>query len=76
MEQGFTCPSAAPAGRIDYIFANKVMADRLTMCRVITLGEDDLAGDQASDHLALAAEFGAGVVADMPASTFDDAITH
>jgi endonuclease/exonuclease/phosphatase family metal-dependent hydrolase len=76
MEQGFTCPSAAPAGRIDYIFANKVMADRLTMFRVITLGEDDLAGDQASDHLALAAEFGAGVVADMPASTFDDAITH
>jgi hypothetical protein len=44
------------------------------MFRVITLGEDDLAGDQASDHLALAAEFGAGVVADMPASTFDDAI--
>lgn len=76
MEQGFTCPAAAPAGRIDYIFANTVMAERLTMCRVITTGEDDLSGDQASDHLALAAEFGVKVIAGVPASSFDDAVTH
>lgn len=73
MEQGFTCPAAAPAGRIDYIFGNQIMAERLAMCRVITTGEDNLSGDQASDHLALVAEFGAGVVADVPASAFDDA---
>jgi endonuclease/exonuclease/phosphatase family metal-dependent hydrolase len=75
-EQGFTCPAAAPAGRIDYIFANKLLADRLALCRVIARGEDDLSGDQASDHLAVVAEFGEGVVADIPASVFDNAVTH
>jgi endonuclease/exonuclease/phosphatase family metal-dependent hydrolase len=75
MEQGYTCPAAAPAGRIDYIFMNKTMADRLNMCRVLTMGEDDLPGDQASDHLAITAEFGAGVVASVPASTLDNVTT-
>lgn len=76
MERGYTCPAAAPAGRIDYIFVHKIMADRLNACRVLTMGEDDFPGDQASDHLAIAAEFGAGVIASVPTSTLDNVITH
>ena len=60
-EKGFTCPAAAPAGRIDYIFADPVLAKRLQQCEVI-LGSDGLKGDEASDHLPVLAEFGIGVV--------------
>lgn len=60
-DPGFTCPAAAPAGRIDYIFANSVLADRLLDCTVLTHGEDNLVGSAASDHLAVFAEFGPGV---------------
>ena len=53
---GFTCPAAAPAGRIDYIFACPVLADRLASCYVVTEGEG-MPADHASDHLPVVAEF-------------------
>ena len=56
-ECGFTCPASAPAGRIDYIFASPELADRLAASSVITAGEG-LRGNEASDHLAVLAEFG------------------
>ncbi len=56
-EQGFTCPAAAPAGRIDYIFASPSLAGRLIDCNVLCTGEDGITGDQASDHLPLIADF-------------------
>ncbi len=59
--QGFTCPAAAPAGRIDYIFASPLLAERLTDCAVLQTGEDGVTGDEASDHLPILAEFGLGV---------------
>ena len=54
---GFTCPSQAPSGRIDYIFASPELAARLSACRVVTEG-NDVRGDEASDHLPVLAEFG------------------
>ena len=54
---GFTCPSQAPAGRIDYIFASPELAARLSACQVVTEG-NAVRGDQASDHLPVLAEFG------------------
>ncbi|GAC1427575.1 MAG: hypothetical protein NVSMB54_17010 [Ktedonobacteraceae bacterium] len=53
---GFTCPSAAPAGRIDFIFTNPALAERLETCYTVVDG-DGLPGRQASDHLAVAASF-------------------
>ncbi len=53
---GFTYPAAAPAGRIDFIFASPELAARLATCRVITSGEG-LPGEQASDHFPVCAEF-------------------
>ncbi len=53
---GFTCPSVAPAGRIDFIFANPVLAERLETCYTVVDG-DGLRGSEASDHLAVAATF-------------------
>jgi exonuclease III len=57
-KQGFTCPAAAPAGRIDYIFASPALAGRLTDCDVLRISEGGMPGDQASDHLPITAEFG------------------
>lgn len=57
---GFTCPAAAPAGRIDYIFANPLLASRLSACAAVA-GDDEVRGRDASDHLPVMAEFGAGV---------------
>lgn len=57
---GFTCPAAAPAGRIDYIFASPELAARLATCTVLTSGEG-ITGEQASDHLPVIAEFGTPV---------------
>ncbi len=57
---GFTCPAASPAGRIDFIFANPEMAARLETCYVLKDGEG-VPGSTASDHLAIAGEFGLGV---------------
>lgn len=77
LEQGFTCPAAAPAGRIDYVFADPMMAERLEKCQVLIRGEDGLPGDHASDHLALAAEFGAGVVFNVPPTPpVDNVVSH
>jgi endonuclease/exonuclease/phosphatase family metal-dependent hydrolase len=59
-EWGFTCPSAAPAGRIDFIFASPDLAERLSACRVITEA-DGLPAEEASDHLPVVADFGEGV---------------
>jgi endonuclease/exonuclease/phosphatase family metal-dependent hydrolase len=56
-DPGFTCPAAAPAGRIDYIFASPEIAGRLSRCCVVMEG-NGLRGDEASDHLPIVAEFG------------------
>ena len=56
-DPGFTCPAAALAGRIDYIFASPELAERLTECCVVTEG-NGLRGDEASDHLPVVAQFG------------------
>jgi len=53
---GFTCPAEAPSGRIDFIFASPELAERLSACCIVTEGED-IQGAQASDHLAVFAEF-------------------
>ncbi|HLZ62371.1 MAG TPA: endonuclease/exonuclease/phosphatase family protein [Ktedonosporobacter sp.] len=63
-EEGFTCPAAAPAGRIDYIFASPDVASRLEDCYEIVEG-DGMPGNHASDHLAVAASLGLGVQRDM-----------
>ena len=57
---GFTCPAAAPAGRIDYIFANPLLATRLSACKAIS-EDDGMPGSDASDHLPIMAEFGVGI---------------
>ena len=54
--RGFTCPAALPAGRIDYIFTDPIMAQRLHNCYVVNEG-DGVCGNDASDHLAVAAEY-------------------
>ena len=56
-EPGFTCPAAVPAGRIDYIFANQILAERLRECFVVSCGEDDLPASAASDHLPVCVDF-------------------
>jgi len=56
-DPGFTCPAAAPAGRIDYVFASPELADRLATCSVLSSGEN-VTAEQASDHLPVLAEFG------------------
>jgi endonuclease/exonuclease/phosphatase family metal-dependent hydrolase len=58
-DQGFTCPAATPAGRIDYLFANSSLAARLSACRVIE-GTDEVSGKDASDHLPVVADFRTG----------------
>ncbi len=59
-QQSFTCPSAAPAGRIDYIFASPELAARLANSSVLT-GAEGVRGEEASDHLPVFAEFGIGI---------------
>ena len=56
-EKGFSCPSAAPAGRIDYIFASPELAQNLSRCYIPTEG-NGTAAEAASDHLPVVAEFG------------------
>src|SRR5258708_5540890 len=55
--EGFTCPAANPAGRIDFIFASPELAQRLLNSDVVTEG-DGICAKQASDHFAIYAEFG------------------
>jgi endonuclease/exonuclease/phosphatase family metal-dependent hydrolase len=57
---GFTCPAASPAGRIDYLFANPLLATRLTACKVAHGGQD-VDAQEASDHLPVMADFGVHV---------------
>jgi hypothetical protein len=65
-EWGFTCPAAAPAGRIDYIFASPDLVERLELCHEIAMGEN-MPGSYASDHLAVTALFGVGAKLVAPA---------
>ncbi len=61
--EGFTCPAAAPAGRIDFIFASPELAQSLLTCYIPTEGEG-VRGEEASDHLPVVAEFGEAVTAE------------
>jgi endonuclease/exonuclease/phosphatase family metal-dependent hydrolase len=54
---GFTCPAAAPAGRIDFIFASPELAASLTGSQTLISGTS-VSAEQASDHLPVVAEFG------------------
>lgn len=76
-EPGFTCPAAAPAGRIDYIFANQILAERVRECFVVSHGEDDLPARMASDHLPVCVDF-APVPATLSAvhEMVEEAATH
>lgn len=58
--EGFSCPSAAPAGRIDYIFASPELAQTLTFCHIPTEG-NGISGELASDHLPVVADFAVAV---------------
>ncbi len=60
---GFTCPAAAPAGRIDFIFASPELARSLLTCYIPTEGEG-VRGEEASDHLPVVAEFGEAIEAE------------
>lgn len=60
---GFTCPAAAPAGRIDFIFASPELAESLLTCYIPTEGAS-VRGEEASDHLPVVAEFGEAVGAE------------
>ncbi len=73
-EPGFTCPATDPAGRIDYIFASPNLAERLEVCDVIVEG-DGMPGSYASDHLAVAAEFGLQVEPGLPVTAMDSSIS-
>ncbi len=55
--EGFTCPSASPAGRIDFIFASPELAESLSACYAVSQG-DGVWAEDASDHLPVVAEFG------------------
>ena len=61
--EGFTCPAAALAGRIDFIFASPELAQSLLTCYIPTEGEG-VRGEEASDHLPVVAEFGEAVTAE------------
>src|SRR2546421_4219237 len=54
---GFSCPAAAPAGRIDFIFASPELALSLLTCCIPTEGAG-VHAEEASDHLPVVAEFG------------------
>ncbi|HEY1352747.1 MAG TPA: endonuclease/exonuclease/phosphatase family protein [Ktedonobacteraceae bacterium] len=66
---GFTCPAGAPAGRIDYIFANPQLATRLSACKVV--GGEEIERLDASDHLPVMAEFKAEIATALRPDTDD-----
>jgi endonuclease/exonuclease/phosphatase family metal-dependent hydrolase len=74
-EWGFSCPAAAPAGRIDYIFSSPDLIERLEQCDIMTAGEG-VQGSEASDHLPITAEFGLRVQNTPQQEELDSAITH
>jgi endonuclease/exonuclease/phosphatase family metal-dependent hydrolase len=53
-DDGFTVPAHAPAVRLDYVFADELLAPRVTACRVWAEPED--AARRASDHLPVVAD--------------------
>ena len=53
-EDGFTIPTGSPNVRLDYIFADRVVSERLLTCEVITQPSTVV---QASDHYPLLAAF-------------------
>lgn len=71
---GFTCPAAAPAGRIDFIFASPELAARLSNCHVIT-ESDGVLGGEASDHLPVLAEFSEVAKLDVQQKTYITPLT-
>ncbi len=73
-ERGFTCPAASPAGRIDFIFASPTLLERLETCDPVTEAEG-LPGSQASDHLAVTAEFGIRIQPEVLSTGVRNAIT-
>ncbi len=72
---GFTCPSSAPAGRIDFIFASPELAEHLVACKLVTEGNGSRA-DEASDHLPVFAEFGESVADKEDAHQWDLEALH
>jgi endonuclease/exonuclease/phosphatase family metal-dependent hydrolase len=56
LKPGFTCPAAAPAGRIDFIFASQELAPRLSESHVVVKA-GVVCGYEASDHLPVFATF-------------------
>ena len=56
LKPGFTCPAAAPAGRIDFIFASQELAPRLEASHVVVKA-GGVRGEEASDHLPVIATF-------------------
>jgi endonuclease/exonuclease/phosphatase family metal-dependent hydrolase len=60
---GFTCPAAAPAGRIDFILASPELAASLTSSQTLISGTS-VSAEQASDHLPVVAEFDEPVVSE------------
>jgi endonuclease/exonuclease/phosphatase family metal-dependent hydrolase len=51
-----TCPEPRPAGRIDYIWADPILAQRLQSCDVV-VGNSSLPVEKASDHRPVIAQF-------------------
>ena len=55
---GYTCATWMPAARIDYVFADRLLAPRLRRCEVVgSRGWPDREATVASDHHPLVAEF-------------------
>ena len=71
-QAGFSCPSAAPAGRIDYIFASPEMSQHLSSCYIPSQG-NGVHGQEASDHFPVVAEFGQLVEKDAALKRKEDA---
>jgi exonuclease III len=56
LKPGFTCPAAAPAGRIDFMFASQELASRLSEAYVVVKAAG-VCGYEASDHLPVFVTF-------------------
>lgn len=57
-DDGYTCATWMPAARIDYVWADAAMAERVTACRVVGGdGSPDPDVPGASDHYPVVADF-------------------